>query len=333
MIRDIDFTRPPTAKESQKLAGRLHRLDRPEHIKRIENLHNRIPGTIPESGITVRQGFVFREDDLAPESSDRKAPPPGFRPPATRLMAGRGAALRFALTLITVVQANRRAGVKANVRELGIRSVGSRGTLGWTDLLSGDAVDSQSRDNVISAKDKRARSVRSALNALESAGLVMIPDDPGARGRYEDFVLLDDRGRDALGESDHYRVPRRAEAAFSLPREFITEGWLHVLEDSEIALLLMVACGEGGWRDRNYLVMPSEIRLRNYGIHRDSFSAARKTLEWFGLLEVEEVARHSDGRGEDGELSVHRLAIRQGAFDESGPRRVVTALEEQLSRR
>lgn len=28
-------------------------------------------------------------------------------------------------------------------------------------------------------------------------------------------------------------------------------------------------------------------------------SAARKTLEWFGLLEVKEIGRHDDGRAED----------------------------------
>jgi hypothetical protein len=84
-------------------------------------------------------------------------------------------------------------------------------------------------------------------------------------------------------------------------------GCFHVLEDAEITLLLMVACGRGTLVATSKadlvpgeVAIPAEVRLRGYGIHRDPFSAACKTLEWFGLLGVREVARHFDGRGEDG---------------------------------
>ncbi|MFJ2758779.1 hypothetical protein ACIO3S_24485 [Nocardioides sp. NPDC087217] len=68
-----------------------------------------------------------------------------------------------------------------------------------------------------------------------------------------------------------------------------------MLEDSEITVLLMAACGAGAFFDQGGWAFPGEVRLRHYGIHRDPYAAARKTLEWFALLDVEEIMRHSDG--------------------------------------
>jgi hypothetical protein len=105
-------------------------------------------------------------------------------------------------------------------------------------------------------------------------------------------------------------VPAKREDYFTLPAGFVMNGWLQVLEDSEITLLLMVPCGRGTLVATSEadmapgeVAIPAEVRLRRYGIHRDPFSAARKTVEWFGLLDVREVARHFDGRRED----IHRL--------------------------
>jgi hypothetical protein len=40
-------------------------------------------------------------------------------------------------------------------------------------------------------------------------------------------------------------VPQAGESCFDVPISFISNGWVHVLEDSEISLLLMVAWGLG----------------------------------------------------------------------------------------
>lgn len=329
----IDFTRPPNTREREKYERRLQRLERPGYVEDLEKIAASFPGTLPATGLTLRHGFSYLDKGISADASDRKAPPPEMRPPATRLIAGRGGALRFELMLIAVAQANRKAGARARLNDLSIESVGSAGSLGWTDLLSADAVDSQNRDAYITARVKRARSVRSALNSLEAAGLVVISERQGARGRYENLLLLNESGREALGEVEEYRVPRAADPTFTMPVGFISNGWLHVLEDSEIALLLMVACGKGGFDDAGLTVIDSQIRLRHYGIHRDSFSAARKTLEWFGLLHVEEVGRHDDGRAEEAELRVHRLGLIREGFDEPAPHVVVNALRTQLARR
>jgi hypothetical protein len=91
------------------------------------------------------------------------------------------------------------------------------------------------------------------------------------------------------------RGARQARRLLHPSGRFVMNGWLHVLEDSEITLLLMVACGRGTLVATSEadispgeVAIPAEVRLRRYGIHRDPFSAARKTLEWFGLLDVRE---------------------------------------------
>ncbi|QEE61169.1 hypothetical protein FVA74_05955 [Salinibacterium sp. dk2585] len=332
MADTVDFTRPPTSKERLKLQARLQRLGRPEHVARIDRVYGAMPGTIPSTGLVVRSGFSYRESDIDLDASDRKAPPRNQRPPATRLITSRGATLRFALTLLALVQTKRKPGAKARLGELGFGVAGSSRTLGLADLIVTDAADSNQGGVYLTARNKRARSVRSALAALAEAGLVAIPGEPGARDRMKDFVLLNECGVEAVGEKEEYYVPSRGEATFEMPAGFVANGWLHVLEDSEIALLLMVACQKGGWPENGLLVVPADVRLRHYGIHRDAYSSARKVLEWCGLLMVEEVARHRDGRAENAELRVHRLGLIPSGFEALAVPTTIEALARQITR-
>jgi hypothetical protein len=332
VARIVDFTRPPTAKERAKLEGRLTRIERPEHKAKVDRIYDRMPGVLPETGLSLRNGFVFRQEPSDSYSSDRKAPPRDLRPPATRLITSRGAALRFALTVLALVQSTRRPGAKARLSAHEIEVAGSSQDLGWTDMLAADATDSNSGGVFLTARNKRARSVRNALIALAGAGLVSIPGEPGTRNRFEDFVLLDERGLETVGEAEEYRVPTRTEAIFTMPGGFVTNGWLHVLEDSEIAVLLMVACGKGGWYENDRVVIPAEVRLRQYGIHRDAYTSARKTLDWFGLLKVEEMGRHSDGKAENAELRVHRLGLLPAGFERPAAQTMIQVLAEQIAR-
>lgn len=332
MAISVDFSRPPTAKERPKLDSRVQRLARSGQSAAIDHVYSSMR-ELPPAGLTIRTGFSFRDGVADPNASDRKAPPRELRPPATRLMSSRGVALRFVLTLLALVQTARKPGAKARLVEFGFEVGGHRSARGWADLIVTDATNSN-RDGVyITARDKRTRSVRSALIALAEAGLVDVPGAPSERNRFEKFVLLDERGADAVGDAQEYRVPSKAESTFTMPSGFITNGWLHVLEDSEIAILLMVACAKDGWWDQGLLVMPPEVRLQNYGIHRDVFSSARKTLDWFGLLRVEEMGRHDDGRAENGEQHAHRLRLALDGFDKPAAPTVIDALTGQLARR
>lgn len=327
MVFSLDLTRPPTAKERARLTGRLWRLRRSDLADQMARVGELLPA--PKSGkLVIRTNFSFRSARVDDDASDRRAPRPEFRPPATRLIRSRGSALRFAVTLLALAQGHHRAGHRARLADLGLPVVGDSQQSGWADLVITDATDSDGKD-FIRVRDKRARSVRSALRALEDAGLVRIPTVPGG---LKDFTLLDERGVDVVKELEEYKVPAH-ESVFDVPDGFISSGWLHVLEDSEIALLLMVACGAGGQREGRYLVMPSETRLLHYGIHRDAFSSARKTLEWFGLLDVEEYQRHDDGRAENGELRVHRLALNEDGFTRPAVATMTDVLESQMERK
>lgn len=332
MAITVDFTRPPTKKERLRFQERVRRLDHPSQVARIERVYKLMPGELPSAGLIIRTGFAFREDGIDGDSSDRSAPPRELRPPATRLMSPRGGNLRFALTLLAVAQSTRKSRERARIAELGIEVGGDSQNPGWSDMLAADAVDSNRGGVFLTARDKRARSVRSALLALEQAGLVSIPGQHGERNRFESFVLLSEQSIEAVGEMEEYRVPARRDSTFAMPRGFVTNGWMHVLTDAEIALLLMVACRKGGWPENGLLVVPPDIRLRHYGIHRDAYSAARKTLEWFGLLNVEEIGRHGDGRAENAELRAHRLGLVLEGFEQPGAPAVIRALTDQIAR-
>lgn len=328
----FDFSRPPTEKERLVLEARVSWLDNAARIALISRAFKSLPGNLPAGGIAIRVGFSYKQENIGTDASDRRALKRELRPPATRLMTPRGEALRFALTLLAVAQATRKAGAKAQLGDLGIGLAGSSGEVGWADMIVGDAVDSRNGGTFMTARNKRSRSVRSALLALEAAGLVFIPGAVGQRGRFEDFVLLNELGIESVGEREEYSVPKSNERTFVMPAGLVANGWLHVLEDSEIALLLMVACGRGGWSEGGLVAMPAEVRLLSYGIHRDAYSTARKTLEACGLLEVEEIRRHDDGRAEDGDLRVHRLGLIRGGFDAPAAERMLEALKYQIQR-
>ena len=333
----FDFTRSATAKEKAALETRLHRLSVPGHAEHIREIYGHLrtaSGSARElaaTGIRIRHGFSFGES-IDGDFSDRKAPPRAERPPATRISSSRGAALRLIITAMALVQMHRKPGAKARLRDFGIEVAGSSRQLGWADLVAAPTVDSSGGRVYVTQRNKRARSVRSALESLERAGLVVIPGHAQQRNRFDDFVLLNERGAQKVGEAEEYTVPAWNESTFALPAKFVTNGWLHVLEDSEIAVLLMAACRRGGWVDDGYVAIPAEVRLRHYGIHRDPFSTARKTLEWFGLLEVVELGRRDDGRAENDERLLHRIRVADSGFDQPAVETISAVLERQISR-
>ena len=67
-------------------------------------------------------------------------------------------------------------------------------------------------------------------------------------------------------------------------------------------------------------------------MHRDAYSTARKTLEWFGLLKVDEIGRHADGRAENADLRVHRLCLQEDGLKRPAIQTISQALDDQLSR-
>ena len=334
----IDSTRAPTAKEREQLQRRLLRLQVPGLPAHLEALdakllqYERSVGKLRTAGLRLRRPFVHFSDPIDGDSSDRKAPPRELRPPATRISSSLGSALRLELTVLALLQLHRKPGSRAHLADLEIPIAGDSQHTGWADLVAALPTDSNVGGIYHNARDKRARTVRKALERLEAVGLVDVPGKPGERNRFEGFVPLHEAGVEAHGEREEYTVPETSAAAFAMPPGFILNGWLHVLEDSEIAVLLMAACGAGAWNDDGLWAFPGTVRLRQYGIHRDPYSAARKTLEWFGLLDVREIDRHHDGRAEDDDRYVHRIGVSTAGFDAPALPAIQAAIQQQLDR-
>lgn len=333
--------RKPTDKERAQLQHRLERLQDPHLKDHLDKLDARLRGyarpggQLPTKGLRLREQFAYLSEPIAGDFSDRKAPPRKDRPPATQISSSQGSALRLELMVLALLQMVRKPGTAARLADLKISIAGDSQHTGWADLVAASPADSHPGENFYKARDKRARTVRSALKTLEKAGLVDVPAKQGARNRFEGFVLLQEVGA-AASEREAYTIPALGTpGVFTMPRGFILNGWLHVLSDTEIAVLLMAACGAGAWSDHTRggrLAFSGEVRLTRYGIHRDPYAAARKTLEWFGLLDVEEVDRHLDGRAENDNPQLNRIWMRREGFEKPARATITDAIQEQLSR-
>lgn len=114
-----------------------------------------------------------------------------------------------------------------------------------------------------------------------------------------------------------------------MPVELFSRGWIHVLEDTELAFILMAAyChhlqGGGAFR------LAAADRLLRFGIGRDGYEA-HKLLSQLELLTVTpDTERHLDGTVEGfhkGTKAIpHTLQFLPGALDQDA----VTAVGEQL---
>jgi hypothetical protein len=175
---------------------------------------------------------------------------------------------------------------------------------------------------------KKARQVQSALRRLAGEELVAPTRQKAASRKYEEFVLLHEGGRREHGPNVPYQVPSNKEG-FTVPVELFSRGWIHVLEDTELAFILMIAtCHhlQGGREFR----LASADRLLRFGIGRDAYEA-HKLLSRLQLLRVSaDPDRHTDGTVEgynSGTTALpHLFQFLPVGFDEDA----VTAVREQI---
>lgn len=321
-------------KRREKARRRLQRLELVGSAQ-VMSASEMIRGLLAPGPLRVRHGFVHLHHSAAGvDYSDRRVPPPAERPPATRLLSPTGSALRLEMILLGVAQSRRAGSEFRNDLPLTPRYDSKLGAA-WVNLITTPAQHASKGRHLATPMDKRKRTIESALKSLAAVGLVTFPRWSDARGKREAFLLMDERATAPATTAMTYRVPRAKEETFTLPVEFLRNGWVHVLEDSEIALLLMVHCGIGSLPDSNgWIAIPAATRLLDYGISRDNFSAAHPILEEMGLLEVQSVGRHWDGQVVDFESegpSLHRLRPVAGGLDQRGYS-VARAALERLSR-
>lgn len=339
----IDLSRIPTAKERRALEARAARLHgqfgvSAENATSAMKEYLGVPGRLASGGLRIRKSFSCLEKPLPEdEASDRRAPEREVRPPATRISSGKGTALRLYLTALAAEQVKNPPGRRATFNR---PLAPFTGEWGWSDLIATPAVYSRNRGTGAAIRDKKARTLHNALDTLEEANLVQLSGAKGQRRRYEEFSILNEAGAQLTGDPVPYVVPLKNANCLALPAGFVTNGWLHVLEDSEITLLLMVACGRGTLAPvgdepdilPGEVAIPGSVRLSHYGIHRDPFSTAHKTLEWFGLLRVRELGRHYDGRAEEASTRLHRLSLIQEGFEQSALNVARETIDRQMAR-
>lgn len=331
----IDFSRPPTERERSVSTIRLQRLNQlASSVEKTQKALQRV-GDKSKLGshLRLRPEFIYRDEPAPPGSSDRALPAPEHRPPATRIMSPRGAALRFFITAVAEAQTRCGPGTRpANTRELRPRTLRD---VGWVDLLASPAQPSGKGQTRMVVNDKKLRQLQSALKRLAEAGLVELPRHDEPSGKYEGFRLHHEGGDRPVGAPLPYTVPKRNEVVVELPQALITNGWIHVLEDTEIALLLMVACRRESLFNEEDVAIPADVRLLHYGIGRDAYDA-HVMLSRLDLLEVNAPGRHFDGKVQDfhtGEApALHRLKLLPDGFEQDAVETLRKQLKYQLSR-
>jgi len=329
-------------REREQLERRLRQLRLMQRsLEKFEEVWSRINGVQSKLGgqFKIRTPFAYQAEPAPEDSSDRRLPARKYRPPATRLVSPRGAALRLYLTALAEAQTRAKAGTRPiNHRPL---LPPDNETVAWVDLVVSPMTSSGAGRTRLSARDKKLRQLQSALARLASdeVQLVDLPYSENRRRGYEGFQLLDERGTRPLGEPMPYKVPTDKEDFFNLPTNLITRGWIHLLTDTEISLLLMVACKRGSIPAADgFVAIPGEIRLMHYGIGRDKFSDAANMLDRLGLLAVmADPARNKDStvqsfHKEGTTVRLHRLLLRTDGFINSGSVELVEELEHQLAR-
>lgn len=332
------LSRPPSSTRQADLVRRIRKLDllRASVEQAIEAFKVATRSADGAKDLRLRHGFVYLKTPLT-SGSDRRVPPRNVRPPATRIATSRGLALRLELTALALAQATHRAGRAAKNR-LPLRPDSSdESPIGWIDLVASPAEYRRTPRSYSTVDDKKFRQVQSALRRLSDAQLVDLPRlNIGQRDAtdYENFRLLDERGGREVGPPIDYQVPKIGDPTFKFPAAFINNGWIHVLEDSEISFLLMVACGLGRNPGEEDIAIPAEVRLLHYGISRDAFDS-HFLLERLGLLNVQEVGRHDDGRAENYDQDgarLHRLRLLPEGFEQDALQQLKSVIEDQLRR-
>jgi hypothetical protein len=153
----------------------------------------------------------------------------------------------------------------------------------WIDLLASAA---QSR-RYSTARQLKLRQLHDALRRLSSPE-IQLARLPNAQrqtvGRYEGFLLLHEAGPPSGGDNQPYSVPSDDSKTLYLPRGLFDNGWIHVLEDSELAFLLMLACLRFQHGSAPVFAT-SETRLLRFGLGRDAYDSHR-LLSSFGLVKV-----------------------------------------------
>jgi hypothetical protein len=320
-----------TTAERGRLETRLARLAamKSSAMKATENLKSLAQSSPGLGGVRIRNIFVRRTTPAPGDFSDRAAPPPHLRPPCTRLISPRGAALRLYLTALFEAQTSstRRGNHPKNLRAIR----GEHDAPGWEDLVASPAEDHYGRV-AMTATAKKRRQIQQAIRRLHREDLVALPHINSGWNKYENFDLLNEGGERDHGPNTPYTIPKSDKESFTVPLSIFTEGWIHVLEDSELAFILMIASLR--FDSLETVAVPGDIRIREFGLGRDSYEA-HVMLNRLELLEVwTDRSRFPDGKvsgySGPGSALAHRFKLLRYRFDNPALETALSILDHTL---
>lgn len=330
---ELSVARPPNPRERAVLEARLNRLAQMEQSVADaghwlqELMEDRVS---PAGDVRLRHGFVrlFAPDSSA-DTTNRNATRRDQRPPSTRLMSPRGRSLSFFLIALFEAQMRLKPGQAAAPNELPLKA--TNGHAGWTNFIATDAQDFTEGRHLAEVSDKKARQIQSSLVRLHKENLISLTSHDRRR-QYQHFVLKREDARPHSNNS-FYRVPDSD--FFTVPASLFTNGWIHVLEDSELVLLLIAARLHYKHGDEAQ-PLPSGPRKLNYGLSRDSFEAGHRMLAYLDVLDViSDFQRSADGKVDgfsDRGAQPHLLRFHPEALDRPAFPTITTTIKEQIAK-
>ena len=335
-VFELSIARPPNARECAVLKARLNRLTEMQQSVAGASYHLQAlaagPAT-PADDVRIRHGFVrLFVPDAAADTTTRNATRRDQRPPSTRLMSPRGRSLSFFLIALFEAQMRLGAGQLATRNKLPLKAENDHP--GWTDYIATDAQDATEGRIFIDVPTKKVRQLQSSLTRLHKENLISVPPAKGRHRRYEDFVLKREDAR-PVGDNGVYWVPEHESDFFTVPAWLFTNGWIHVLEDSELVLLLIAARMRSQHGDAPQ-PLASGPRKLHYGLSRDSFEAGHRVLDYLGILDViSDYQRSADGKVEkfnDRGAQPHLLRFHPEALDRPAFPAIIDTITEQIAK-
>ncbi|MGD6742994.1 hypothetical protein ACOKM3_14250 [Streptomyces sp. BH106] len=178
-----------------------------------------------------------------------------------------------------------------------------RGSDSWIDFIAIDGAYDEPSNNYMPATrgDRdlhtlRRQQIHGALRTLESLGidgdqaLVEVPGKAKGGGRdYAAFLLMQEAGRGDAPTPALYTVPpARWHSTFTVPAEFFFQGWVQVLQPSEVAtwmILQWLSQTFPNRHDESGVYLYANARLGNFRLRRDSYEDACNRLLDFGLIQ------------------------------------------------
>ncbi|MFF4035976.1 hypothetical protein ACFYZ2_40595 [Streptomyces sviceus] len=213
----------------------------------------------------------------------------------TRLVLPKGIALRFYLLALFEAQC------RLNVRAVWENALPLSGRGSWSDMVAIDgAYDTDSatymRSTVGSRKleNLRLQQIKGALRTLEELGgdnaLVTMPRRQSGQREYQKFLLMNESGRGGNQTPDVYTVPAKhwsAVRTIAIPVAFFLNGWVQVLNPSEVAtwlILRMLSRWAPKKHTRSGVYLYGQARLETFGLRDDAWEDGCQRLREFGLI-------------------------------------------------